>query len=311
MRAGTGAIMPRGSPGVAPGNGFSRYARYVKILAAVAVGIAGLATARLAREAVGARTEIVEEPYAPSPAAAPIVVLGYREVFADLLTIRLTGYYGGHEATANGIGSLAEAVVALDPRYQRVYEYGANAMTLAKETDQSTYLRAIALLERGVVEFPDDWKIPFLAGEIYSQDLVTDDPAQRRAWDERATLLTETAIRKPGAPVSAATWAAYMRTKLGQHDRAVKGLREMLLITSDKAARERIIDRLAELEKSDAAEIAAEVFEAAWERDRRDIRDTMYVLIGPRLTPGFDMADLATGGADLVGSQPIEKLEPL
>jgi hypothetical protein len=37
----------------------------------------------------------------------------------------------------------------------------------------------------------------------------------------------------------------------------------------------------------------------------------MYVLLGPRRQPGFDMSDLATGGADLVGAKPVEKLEPL
>ena len=297
----------------------SGYPRAVKPIAGIAIALAALGGARVAREAAGSHEDVVDEPYAPSPSAAPIVCLGYREVFADLLWIRLTGYFGGRSSTANGVASLAEATVALDPRYRRVYEYGANAMTIAHDgVDQSTYHRAIALLEQGRAEFPDDWKIPFLAGEIYTQDLQTNDPAQRRAWDERGTLLTESAIRKPGAPVEAATWAAFMRTKLGQHDRAVQGLREMLLVTSDTSARQRLIDKLAELESSDAAEIAAETeeqrrqFESAWQHDRPTISPSMYVLLGPRLVPGFDMGDLATGGADLVGSAPVvEKLEPI
>ena len=66
---------------------------------------------------------------------------------------------------------------------------------------QASYLRALAVLEKGITIFPDDWKLPYLAGEIYTQDLQTTDPAQRRAWDERGTLLTESAIRKPKAPV--------------------------------------------------------------------------------------------------------------
>ena len=82
------------------------------------------------------------------------------------------------------------------------------------------------MLERGIAEFPDDWKLPYLAGQIYTQDLVTDDPNQRREWNERGTLLTESAIREPGPPQQAATWVAFMRTKLGQRDRAIKDLRE-------------------------------------------------------------------------------------
>ncbi len=165
---------------------------------------------------------------------------------------------------------------------------------------------------------PTIWRIPDLAGQIYTQDLETDDPAQRRAWDEKGTLLVESAIRKPGASSYAATWAATMRTKLGEHDRAVQGLREMILITPDVDARKRMIEKLAKLEDSDQQELAAELYGGAqrrfmesWKRDRPTLPPTIYVLLGARPSPGFDLGDLATGGADLVGSEPIETLEPL
>ncbi|CAN5597675.1 hypothetical protein BH11MYX1_BH11MYX1_28190 [soil metagenome] len=173
------------------------------------------------------------------------------------------------------------------------------------------------MLERGIIEFPDDWKLPYLAGQIYTQDLVTDDPTQRHDWDERGTLLTESAIRKPGAPTQAATWVAFMRTKLGQRDRAVKDLRELLLVTRDERSRKQMIDKLATLEDSDSNEIAAEVFEqrklfdSEWRHGRPTISQSMYILLGPRLVPGFAMTDLATGGRDLVTVPPPEKLEPL
>jgi hypothetical protein len=288
----------------------------------VPLGIALIAigAARLARvAATGQRsTTIEEEPYAPSPDAAPILSLGYREVAADLLVVRLTGYYGGQDSTAAGVSALVEAIVALDPSLYRTYEYGARAMSMAAhDVDQSTYLRAAAILERGMAKFPEDWKLPYLAGQIYTQDLVTKDPHQRRAWDEKGTLLVESAIRKPGAPAQSAEWAAVMRTKLGQHERAAEGLREMLLVTGDLKARKQLIDRLAKLENVDADELAAEMAEArhkfsdAWLRDRPELPPSMYVLLGPRIKPGFDLGDLATGGRDLVGSKDIEKLEPL
>jgi hypothetical protein len=37
----------------------------------------------------------------------------------------------------------------------------------------------------------------------------------------------------------------------------------------------------------------------------------MYVLLGPRPADTFSLADLATGGHDLVGAQEPERLEPL
>ncbi|HET9625764.1 MAG TPA: hypothetical protein VFP84_30580 [Kofleriaceae bacterium] len=38
---------------------------------------------------------------------------------------------------------------------------------------------------------------------------------------------------------------------------------------------------------------------------------SIYVLIGKPLTPAFDLGELATGGRDLVGTQDVERLEPL
>ena len=285
------------------------------IVAVVAIG--GARALRQAAEAEAPRV-IADEPYAPAPDTAPLVTLGYRELFADLLFLRLKGYFGGSENTANGVAALVEAIVALDPQYHRIYEWGARAITLAgRGVDNDAYRRAIALLEAGAQEFPDDWKLPYLEGEIYTQDLQTKDPAERRAWDERGTLLTESAIRKPNAPAEAATWAATMRTRLGQHQRAVDGLREMLLVTDDDAARARLLTKLADLESSSASELASELldarkmFQSAWMAARPTIPASMYVLIGAPLSVRFDLGTLATGGRDLVGTQAIERLEPV
>ena len=289
------------------------------VTSALAAALA-LAGARVAREAAERQAPqvIADEPYAPAPNTAPLVTLGYRELFADLLFLRLKGYFGSHENTANGVAGLVEAIVALDPRDRKIYEWGARAITLAERgVNNIAYQRALAVLDAGSQQFPDDWKLPYLAGEIYTQDLQTTNPAERRAWDERGALLTESAIRKPNAPAEAATWAATMRTRLGQHQRAIDGLREMLLVTNDDRARARLLAKLAELEHGSANELAAEMlearhrFDAAWLSARPALPASMYILIGPPLAPSFDLADLATGGRDLAGAQPIERLEPV
>jgi hypothetical protein len=284
----------------------------MKAAPTVAVAIALIAAAQGAR--IVARDlqpgEAIVEPLAPSPAAAPFMSLGYRELAADLLLARVMPYFGGRDSTADGVAGLCEAIVAADPRFRQTYEWCARAMTLARHgVDQRARLRAIALLEGGARELPDDWRIPYIAGQMYMLDLETEDPAQRRAWNERGARLIEAAIRKPDAPAEAATAAAFLRMKLGQRQRAIDGLREMLLITSDDAARRRILDKLAELSNASVDDLAAELlearrrFEADWLRDRPAVPATMYLLIGPRLAPGFDLRELATGGRDLVGAQ--------
>ena len=50
-----------------------------------------------------------------------------------------------------------------------------------------------------------------------------------------------------------------MRTKFGQKQRAANELREMLLVTEDKAARQRLIEKLAGIESDSSDEVAAEI----------------------------------------------------
>ena len=126
----------------------------------------------------------------------------------------------------------------MDPRHKKIYEWGALAMMFANrrysknelpvELRNRTYLRAIELLERGEREYPRDYKFPKLAGEVYLVDLVTEDPAERRRWDEAGVALLDRAVRKPNAPASLGTWIAQLRTKLGQKERAKNELRELL-----------------------------------------------------------------------------------
>lgn len=297
-----------------------RYSPGVRLLVVGIIAAGSLATARVAR--VGAASQrpqaITDVPYAPSPTAAPIVTLGYREIVADLLFVRMVGYFGGPDNEAAGIAALAEAATTLDPSFRRVYDFGAVAMTAARRgVDNAIHLRAIALLEQAARAFPTYWRYPNLAGQIYLVDLQTDDEAQRRAWDEKGALLLETAARKPQAPAEAAMHAAILQTRFGQRERAISGLREMLLITSDTKARQRLIDKLAELADDDAGEIAAELFEArrqfetTWRKARPAIPPSTFLLVGPRLEPGFDLTNLATGGRDLIGSEGFERLEPL
>ena len=292
----------------------------MKAATTVLLGLVALGSARAARQGAKSLREdhlAADVPYAPSPDSARYLSLGYNELAADLFLARLLPYFGG-DSTPEGVAGLVEAIVAFDPKLKRAYSWGARAMTLdlGKGIDRDIYLRAIRVLEIGAKQFPDDWRIPYHAGQIYLADLETKDPALRREWDEKGALLLESAIRKPNAPAEAATSAAFLRTRLGQRERALEGLQEMLLITTDLKARKKIIDELASLGGANTDEIVAELqearlqFEREWKAQRPAVTPGMYLQIGPRAKPGFDLADLATGGRDLVGSEPFERLEP-
>ena len=292
----------------------------MRVWLVAAIAVAGIGTARIARglaKQAAPEDGLSAEPYAPTPAAAPIVTLGYRELAADLLFVRLVGYFGGQDNEAHAMASLGEAIAALDPQFQRPYELAGVAITAAKRgVDNAAHLRAIRLLEQAARQFPSSWRYPTLAGQIYLADLKTTDAAQRRAWDEAGTQLLESALRKPGATAAAATSVAELRSRLGQQQRAIDGLREMLLVTSDETARARIIDKIAKLTNENADEIAAELlearqrFETRWRAERYTLSPSLYLLVGPPLRPGFDLGDLATGGVPPI-EPGIERLEPL
>lgn len=293
----------------------------MKLAIIALIALAGVGTARIARVRAAAErpsNAISDVPYAPSAASAPIMTLGYREMAADLLFVRLAGYYGSQDNEAHAMASLAEAITALDPQFRRAYEFGAVATTSARRgVDNRAHLRAIALLDQASKQFPTYWKFPKLAGEIYLVDLQTADLDQRRAWDEKGALLLESAARKPNAPAESALIAATLRSRLGQQQRAIDGLRELLLITSDRAARQHIIEKIATLANENAADIAAEMliarkqFQREWNETRPTIPATFYLLLGPRIPPGFDLGELATGGRDVIGTEGFERLEPV
>lgn len=257
-----------------------------------------------------------DEPFAPSVDAASISSLGYREVTADLLFFRLIGYFGG-QPTPEGVAALVEAIAAIDPMYEKIYTFGGRAMVAIRgDIPRPIAERAVALLERGAARFPLDYKIPTLIAEILLTSITPTSVSDRRALNERAAGWIESAVTKPGAPAAIATLAATLRSRLGQRQRAVDNLRELMLITDDVDAKKALLEKLQELEHSNADEIAAELYEAkraferAWRDGRPAVSASMFVLIGTPTRPGFDLGDLATGGRELTDLNATSEADP-
>jgi len=288
--------------------------------------VAAAAALVLAAQVLGAEAnasrdrwpKTVDLPFAPSPGAAPYVSLGYRELAADLLWIRAVGYVGSDDDRAIGTRALVEAIVALDPRFERVYDFGGLAMTaIGTNATNDDMLAAIRVLERGMKEFPANYKLPLTAGQIYTVELASDDPAHVQAWQLEGARMLERAVRIPGAPKEVATFAAHLRTKLGQRDKALRDLRELIVYTTDARQREKLVAKLAELTEGDADALAYELeveqrrFEALWKATRPDVPPSAFLLIGPPLSPSFRLEDLAVD-RDLIGAdEPIEPLPKL
>lgn len=235
----------------------------------------------------------------PAPRLARVMSLGYGELAADLAWARTLVYYG--EGLDKGsslayVDPLLEVVNALDPSFYPAYRWGAYATTYRKGTaTQEEFEASVRVLERGLARFPEDWELHWLYGLRLAYDLKSDDPAVMARNRDLAASHMETAMRLPGAPADLALTAASLRTRLGQKDRALRELREMILTTDDPKARARLEARYGEL-ASEAQRTLVSEAATRLERERQTALPfappTFYILLGPR-PPRLGLEELA------------------
>jgi len=232
------------------------------------------------------------------PRAAKVmgVLLG-NELAADLMWIRSLIYAGSSIEETGAYDQLdqyIEAILDLDPKFRRVYKWACYEIMYRNETStQEEAALSVKYIERAVKEFPDSYELFWIGGLRYFLDLHPDDPKKKRQYRERGMELIELAMHKKDAPARIATLAASMRTQLGQRDRAISNLKQVLLNTEDETDRGKLARRLAHLAGQDVADaILAEVrrFEVAHTRALPMTPTSMYILLGdpPSATIDFD-----------------------
>jgi tetratricopeptide (TPR) repeat protein len=170
--------------------------------------------------------------------------------------------------------------------------------------NQEEFHSSLRYLEKATREFPDDYKYYWLAGTRYYFDLWSPDAETRRRYHERGAELIEEAMTKPNAPQDLATTAANMRSKLGQHQRALDNLRQMALSTDDKDARQTILRRvrLANPDLADELERAARELQEGWLGTLPMVPLDFYIALGEKPSSVIDFRELATPH-DLFGTE--------
>ncbi|MFH0900046.1 MAG: hypothetical protein V2A73_05400, partial [Pseudomonadota bacterium] len=186
-----------------------------------------------------------------------------------------------------------ELVCSVDPHFRRPYWWGGFATTYRTgRATQAEFRESIHLLERGLEVFPTDWEIAWLLGLRYSFDVQGKDEEETRRNQELGASYMERAMRSPAAPADLPLLASSLRTKLGQKDRALRELREMILATTDPKTRKTLATRYAAMISEDASaalEQAAEVFDAEWQDNMPQVPPSLYVLLGPRPSRAIDL----------------------
>ena len=236
----------------------------------------------------------------PPVESARVLSLGYRELLADLTWCRMLVYFGGNwggEGDLSQLETMIDLVMELDPRFKPVYDWAPYATVYKDGTaTQEEFHTSLRYLERAMEQFPDDYQYFWTAGTRHYFDLHSEDPEEVRRYRERGAELIEQAMQKPNAPPDLATTAANMRSRLGQHERALDNLRRMILVTDSASARQKMLERL----RIEAPDLADELEDAwhdlrgAWMRDAAALPLDLYVVLGAPPPRAFDLRELTT-----------------
>ena len=118
---------------------------------------------------------IEEVLYLSSPKVLKRASLGYDGLLADIYWTRAVQYFGGrHHAGAqsyNLLYPLLDITTHLDPQLVAAYQFGASFLAPAPPEGAGQPERAIQLMEYGVENNPNNWKLYYDLGFVYYMNL--------------------------------------------------------------------------------------------------------------------------------------------
>ncbi len=112
--------------------------------------------------------------YVSSPQALKRVSLGYSGLLADIYWTRAVQYFGSQHALGDSdyklLAPLLQITTTLDPKLLVAYEYGSNFLTAKPPQGAGMPQQAIDLVNQGIRNNPDEWRLYYDLGFIYYLD---------------------------------------------------------------------------------------------------------------------------------------------
>lgn len=175
--------------------------------------------------------------FLPSGRHLKALTLGFSNLAADVLWIRAIGYFGGHALTDREfpwLHHILDQVTTLDPPFRYPYLFGGIVLSLEHQSSE----QSIALLTKGMKQYPGDWRFPFYIGFncFYHQQ----DPA-------RAAEFMRYAASLPGRPQYLPRLAASLIAESGRLEAAIRFLETIAEGTRDEGERASIGEKIADL----------------------------------------------------------------
>jgi tetratricopeptide (TPR) repeat protein len=199
------------------------------------------ASALLVRQVDRTREDTVlqEILYIPSPTVVKRLSLGYSGLLADVYWTRVVQYFGSkHKAKAKQyqiLQPLLEMTTSLDPKLLPAYQFGSVFLAQKPPEGAGDPQAAARLVEKGIRENPQSWRLYYDLGYIYWLELK--DPSQAADAFERGANVA-------GAMPWMRVMAAALKAHAGETETATYMWTNILHSTDDPQLKANAINRL-------------------------------------------------------------------
>jgi hypothetical protein len=177
--------------------------------------------------------------YIPSPKVVKRLSLGYSGLLADIYWTRVVQYFGTkHQAKAKQyliLAPLLEMTTSLDPKLLPAYQFGSVFLAQKPPEGAGDPQAAARLVERGIQENPQEWRLFYDLGYIYWLELK--DPAKASDAFLRGSKV-------PGAHPWMRVMAAALAAHAGETETALYMWTNILNSTEDQELKKNALNRL-------------------------------------------------------------------
>ena len=180
--------------------------------------------------------------YITSPKILKRASLGYDGLLADIYWTRAVQYFGGRRSMGmssfNLLSPLLEITTNLDPHLVVAYEFGGSFLAPPPPNGAGQPDRAVRLLEYGIRNNPNEWRLYYNLGFVYYMDLK--DYAHASDAFERGSHV-------PNAHPFLKVLAAQMAQHAGEYETARMLWATTYQTTQDKQIRQNAAEHLRDL----------------------------------------------------------------
>jgi tetratricopeptide (TPR) repeat protein len=220
--------------------------------------------------------------YLNSPKWVKRLSLGYSGLLADIYWTRAVQYFGGKHVRAAAkdyrlLYPLLEITTELDPKLIVAYQFGANFLGPKPPEGAGQPEQAVALVEHGIRNNPDNWKLYYELGFIYYYKESKDYAKAAEAF-ERGTKV-------PNAHPFLRVLAAQMAQHAGEIETARMLWQATYATTKEQMIRDNAIAHLRAL-KVDEDITGLEKLVAGYREKTGRLPSSMNALIGAGLLRG-------------------------